>query len=52
MKSWHGLEAARFADKALPEMHLLRYTVLDKVQDGRRPTAAKNPVDFLHHGGG
>ena len=31
---------------------LLWYIVLNKVQDGGRPTAAKNPDDFLPHGGG
>jgi len=33
-------------------MHIIRYTVLGKVRDGRRPTAAENPADFLPHGGG
>jgi len=33
-------------------MNLLWYAVLNKVQDGRRPTAAKNPADFLPHARG
>ena len=36
----------------LADMNLLWYIVLNKVQDGRRPTAAKNPAGFLSHGGG
>ena len=28
-------------------LHIFRYTVLNKVQDGRSPKAGKNPADFL-----
>ena len=38
--------------RALASMNLLWYIVLNKVQHGRAPTAAKNPADFLPHGGG
>ena len=51
----HGHKSSdrgRYPINKLAHLYTIRYSVLYKVHDARRPGAAENPADLLPHRGG